>query len=227
MANIRKVSEINKLYAAFFMTFAQYFVISPQIIRTNNNISSNTTGKSMKKYTMICAALCAALMFTGCKSSESAYKQAYLKAKQQEELQQQQEAQAQAQAQAQEQAAQAVQEQENNVVVPMEEKPVTETQVVDNADNVPVRQETVSVVAGAGLKNFSVVVGSFSLKANAEGLQQTLNNQGYSAQVVVNNQVSPAMYRVVATTFDTKGEAAASRNALQEKYPGAWLLYAK
>lgn len=178
----------------------------------------------MKKYTMICAALCAALMFTGCKSSESAYKQAYLKAKQQEELQQQQEAQAKAQ---QAKAQQAAQEQENNVVVPMEEKPVNETQVVDNADNVPVRQETVSVVAGAGLKNFSVVVGSFSLKANAEGLQQALNNQGYNAQVVVNNQVSPAMYRVVATTFDSKSEAAASRNALQEKYPGAWLLYAK
>ena len=169
----------------------------------------------MKKYTLFCAALCAAMLFTGCKSSESAYKQAYLKAKQQEELQQQQEAEAQAA------------KNENNVVVPMEEKPVTQTQVVDNADNVPVRQETVSVVAGAGLKNFSVVVGSFSLKANAEGLQQTLNAQGYNAQIVINNQVSPAMYRVVATTFDTKGEAAASRNALQEKYPGAWLLYAK
>ena len=169
----------------------------------------------MKKYTLFCAALCAAMIFTGCKSSESAYKQAYLKAKQQEELQQKQEAEAQAA------------KNENNVVVPMEEKPVTQTQVVDNADNVPVRQETVSVVAGAGLKNFSVVVGSFSLKANAEGLQQTLNNQGYNAQIVINNQVSPAMYRVVATTFDTKGEAAASRNALQEKYPGAWLLYAK
>ena len=175
----------------------------------------------MKKYTLLCAALCAAMLFTGCKSSESAYKQAYLKAKQQEELQQKQEAEAQAQAE------QAAKEAENNVVTPMEEKPVTETQVVDNADNVPVRQETVSVVAGSGLKNFSVVVGSFSLKANAEGLQQTLNTQGYNAQVVVNNQVSPAMYRVVATTFDTKGEAAASRNALQEKYPGAWLLYAK
>ena len=155
------------------------------------------------------------MLFTGCKSSESAYKQAYLKAKQQEELQQKQEAEAQAA------------KNENNVVVPMEEKPVTQTQVVDNADNVPVRQETVSVVAGNGLKNFSVVVGSFSLKANAEGLQQTLNAQGYNAQIVINNQVSPAMYRVVATTFDTKGEAAASRNALQEKYPGAWLLYAK
>jgi cell division septation protein DedD len=175
----------------------------------------------MKKYTMLCAGLCAALFFTGCKSSESAYKQAYLKAKQQEELQQKQEAEAQAA------AAQQAQEQETAVVAPLQEKPVTETQVVDNADNVPVRQETVSVVAGAGLKNFSVVVGSFSLKANAEGLQQTLNAQGYSAQVVVNNQVSPAMYRVVATTFDSKGEAAASRNALQEKYPGAWLLYAK
>ena len=175
----------------------------------------------MKKYTILCAGLCAALVFTGCKSSESAYKQAYLKAKQQEELQQKQEAEAQAV------AAQQAQEQETAVVAPLQEKPVTETQVVDNADNVPVRQETVSVVAGAGLKNFSVVVGSFSLKANAEGLQQTLNAQGYSAQVVVNNQVSPAMYRVVATTFDSKGEAAASRNALQEKYPGAWLLYAK
>ena len=169
----------------------------------------------MKKYTLFCAALCAAMLFTGCKSSESAYKQAYLKAKQQEELQQKQEAEAQAA------------KNENNVVVPMEEKAVNQTKVVDNADNVPVRQETVSVIAGAGLKNFSVVVGSFSLKANAEGLQQTLNNQGYNAQVVVNNQVSPAMYRVVATTFDTKGEAAASRNALQEKFPGAWLLYAK
>ena len=169
----------------------------------------------MKKYTLFCAALCAAMLFTGCKSSESAYKQAYLKAKQQEELQQKQEAEAQAA------------KNENNVVVPMEERPVTQTQVFDNADNVPVRQETVSIIAGAGLKNFSVVVGSFSLKANAQGLQQTLNAQGYNAQIVVNNQVSPAMYRVVAATFATKGEAAASRNALQEKYPGAWLLYAK
>jgi len=173
----------------------------------------------MKKYTLLCAGLCAAMVFTSCKSSESAYKQAYLKAKQQEELQQKQQEEAQ--------QAQTAMEQENNVVVPMEEKPVTQAQVMDNADNIPVRQETVSVVAGTGLKNFSVVVGSFSLKANAEGLQQNLKNQGYNAQVVVNNGVTPAMYRVVATTFDSKNEAAASRNALQEKFPGAWLLYAK
>lgn len=174
----------------------------------------------MKKYTLICAAVCAAMAFTSCKSSESAYKQAYLKAKQQEELQQRQQVEPEQQTAAVEQAQAAV-------VTPLQEKAADKTQVVDNGDNVQVRQETVTVVNGAGLNNFSVVVGSFSLKANAEGLQQTLKQQGYNAQVVVNNNVEPAMYRVVATTFATKTEAAASRTSLQSKYPGAWLLYAK
>jgi len=174
----------------------------------------------MKKYTLICAAVCAAMAFTSCKSSESAYKQAYLKAKQQEELQQRQQVEPEQQTAAVEQAQAAV-------VAPLQEKAADNTQVVDNGDNVQVRQETVTVVNGAGLNNFSVVVGSFSLKANAEGLQQTLKQQGYNAQVVVNSNVEPAMYRVVATTFATKAEAAASRTSLQSKYPGAWLLYAK
>jgi cell division septation protein DedD len=167
----------------------------------------------MKKYTILCVALGAAMLLTGCKSKESAYKQAYLKAKQQDEMAQQNQ-------QYQQQA-------EQNVVTPMQEKVATQTRVVDNADNVAVRQETVSVINGSGLKNFSVVVGSFQLKENAEGLQRTLKSQGYDAQVVVNNTVSPAMYRVVATTFDTKGEAAASRSSLMTNFPGAWLLYAK
>ena len=173
----------------------------------------------MKKYTLICAAVCAAMAFTSCKSSESAYKQAYLKAKQQEELQQRQ--------QAEQQTAAVVEQTETAVVTPLQEKAADNTQVLDNGDNVQVRQENVSVVNGEGLNNFSVVVGSFSLKANAEGLQSTLKQQGYNAQVVVNKNVEPAMYRVIATTFATKSEAAASRASLQEKYPGAWLLYAK
>ena len=173
----------------------------------------------MKKYTLICAAVCAAMAFTSCKSSESAYKQAYLKAKQQEELQQRQ--------QAEQQTAAVVEQTETAVVTPLQEKAADNTQVLDNGDNVQVRQENVSVVNGEGLNNFSVVVGSFSLKANAEGLQSTLKQQGYNAQVVVNKNVEPAMYRVIATTFASKSEAAASRASLQEKYPGAWLLYAK
>ena len=31
----------------------------------------------MKKYTLLCVGLCAAMAFTSCKSSESAYKKAY------------------------------------------------------------------------------------------------------------------------------------------------------
>ena len=165
----------------------------------------------MKKYIVFCAGLCVAMAFTSCKSSESAYKQAYLKAKQQEEVQQQQ------------QPVVQTQQVETNVVVPLEEKPVTQTQVVDNTDNVKVTQEKVSLISGSGLKNFSVVVGSFSLEANATGLQQQLKSAGYDAQIVKN--VERNMYRVIATTFDNKEDAAASRNDLQSKYAGAWLLY--
>jgi cell division septation protein DedD len=152
------------------------------------------------------------MAFTSCKSSESAYKQAYLKAKQQEEVQQQQQ-----------QPAVQTQQVETNVVVPLEEKPATQTQVVDNTDNIKVTQERVSLINGEGLKNFSVVVGSFSLAANAEGLQQQLKSAGYNAQIVKNEDRN--MYRVVASTFATKAEAVQSRDQLRATYPDAWLLF--
>lgn len=161
----------------------------------------------MKKYTVLCAGLCVALAFTGCKSSESAYRKAYEKAKAQEE----------------QTAVQNQGSEEIAVVTPVVEKPATETVVVDNVDNVPVRQESLSVVSGAGLKNFSVVVGSFSVQANAEGLQGTLKSRGYDAQIAYNS--SNQMYRVVAGTFDIKTDAVRSRNELRSEYPDAWLLF--
>jgi cell division septation protein DedD len=166
----------------------------------------------MNKYVVLCAGICAAMVFTSCKSQESAYRQRYLKAQERE---------------AAERATQSQEVAEQNVVVPLQEKAANNTRVLDNSDNVKVRQESVTVVNGTGLKNFSVVVGSFSQIFNAEGLQQTLRAAGYNAQIVLNSAVQPAMYRVVATTFDTKAEAAASRDNLQTQYPGAWLLYAK
>ena len=144
------------------------------------------------------------MAFTSCKSSESAYKKAYEKAKAQE-------------------AAAVETNTEANVVAPVEEKPIDEVRVVDNADNVQVRQEQVSLIDGSGLKNFSVVVGSFSLRANADGLQQRLKEAGYDAQVVKNTDRN--MFRVVATTFADKASAVQSRNELRAKYPDAWLLF--
>ena len=158
----------------------------------------------MKKYMILCAGLCAAMAFTSCKSSESAYKKAYEKAKAQE-------------------AAAVETNTEANVVAPVEEKPIDEVRVVDNADNVQVRQEQVSLIDGSGLKNFSVVVGSFSLRANADGLQQRLKEAGYDAQIVKNTDRN--MFRVIASTFADKASAAQSRNELRAKYPDAWLLF--
>jgi len=148
------------------------------------------------------------MCFSSCKSSESAYKQAYEKAKSQEAAQQ------------------VANTPETPVVTPVQTRPVTQTQVVDNYDNVSVRQERVTVVNGSGLRSFSVVVGSFSVIANAEGLQQRLKNAGYQAQIAKNEDRN--MYRVVAYTSDNKGDAVRTRDALRgtELNPqgDAWLL---
>ena len=163
----------------------------------------------MKKYIVLCAGLSLALAMTSCKSSESAYKKAYEKAKQYDTETAQQEA----------------TPQEAPVVAPVQTKPATDARQTDNYDNVSVRQEKVAVVSGAGLKAYSVVVGSFGLLSNAEGLQQRLKSAGYNAQIVKNEDRN--MYRVVAATFDNKNEAARSRDQFraQEAYKDAWLLF--
>ena len=170
----------------------------------------------MKKYIVLCAGLCLTLAFTSCKSSESAYKKAYEKAKQYDTAQQTQQT-------AQQPVTQTPVE-TPAVVTPVQTKPATETRVYDNADNVSVRQERVALVSGNGLKAFSVVVGSFGLVSNAEGLQQRLKDAGYNAQIVKNEDRN--MYRVIASTFDNKADAARSRDQFreQEAYKDAWLL---
>ena len=165
----------------------------------------------MKKLFFLGMGLCMVLAFSSCKSSESAYKKAYEKAKQQE-------------------LAEAANQQETVV----EAAPVVETApVVEQAPapvvSAPVREEKVELVSGDGLKAFSVVCGSFGVKANADGLKSTLDGQGYNTKVVYNAERN--MYRVIVASFDTKEEAAAARDAFKAKYPnrqdfqGSWLLY--
>ena len=158
----------------------------------------------MKKYTLLFIGLCAAMAFTSCKSSESAYKKAYEKAKQYD-------------------TATMQQPEAAPVVAPVQAKPADEARVVDNLDNISVRQESVSLVSGSGLRAYSVVVGSFGVRANADGLQQRLRDAGYDAQIVKNEGKN--MYRVVASTFNDKSSAANSRDQLRATYPDAWLLF--
>ncbi len=161
----------------------------------------------MKKNLFILFVLCATLMFTGCKSKESAYKLAYEKAK----------------------AAEATADDEELVeipeVTPMVEVPVPETVVISDEDDETFRTEELSIVDGDHLRMYSVVVGSFTLKANAEGLEGDLRAAGYDARLAYNAERD--MYRVVATSFDTRAEAINSRDALRGRFPDAWLLYQK
>lgn len=165
----------------------------------------------MKKLAFIGIGLCMVCMLSSCKSSESAYKKAYEQAKQQEL--------AEPQAEAPVVANTAVTEQ-------------TEAKVVESAP-VAVRQERVTVVTGDGLKDFSVVCGSFGVKANADALKEQLAAEGYKTLVVENTEAPAgvAKYRVIVGTFDDRASAAAARDAFKAKYPnrsdfqGAWLLY--
>ena len=164
----------------------------------------------MKKSLMLCAGLCLAMAMASCSGSkESAYKKAYEKAKAQEAKQ----------------TEVAAPQEEAPVVTPLVEKPATQTTVIDNTDNATVRTEAVTLVDGNGLKDFSVVVGSFSLKSNALGLQQRLKNQGHPAQVAYNPSIN--YYRVIVSTFDNKASAVQSRNQFRATYPDAWLLLKK
>ena len=162
----------------------------------------------MRKLVVLGMGVCIALAFASCKSSESAYKKAYEKAKQQELAEPQVEAPVE--------------------VAPVVTAPVATPKTADNGAGM--RQEKVTVVSGAdGLKDFNVVCGSFGLKANAEGLKEYLDGQGYNAVIAFNPEA--AMYRVIVGTYGDRASAAQARDAFKAKYPnrqdfqGAWLLY--
>lgn len=164
----------------------------------------------MKKVVVWGMGLCAFVALSSCKSSESAYKRAYEKAKQQEL------------------AEAATSEAPVETVVPVAPVEPVAPPVQETA---PVREEKVELVSGNGLKAYSVVCGSFGIKANADGLKNQMDLEGYDAKVVYNAERN--MYRVVIGSYDTHREAAVARDAFKAKYPGrkdfqeAWLLYAK
>ena len=164
----------------------------------------------MKKFVVLGLGLCMALAFTSCKSSESAYKKAYEKAKQQE-------------------LAESAVAEEAPAATPVVAAPVTTAPAAAPVAVGTVREEKVQLVSGDGLKAYSVVCCSFGVKANAEGLKSKLDAEGYSAKVVFNAERN--MYRVVAASYDDRMQAAQARDDFKAKHPNnadfqkAWLLY--
>ena len=165
----------------------------------------------MKKFVVLGMGLCMALAFTSCKSSESAYKKAYEKAKQQE-------------------LAEAPVAEEAPAAAPVVAAPVAAAPTTPVAVGT-VREERVQLVSGEGLKAYSVVCGSFGVKANADGLKARLDDAGYNAKVVYNAEKN--MYRVVVASYDDRVQAAQARDNFKAKYSNnpefqkSWLLYAR
>ncbi len=171
----------------------------------------------MKKNLLMTLGLCSAVLLTGCKSKESAFRQAYEKAKSQEVTNEQQAT----------ATTTPVTTEQTVAVTPV--TPAAPTTATDNTDVRTINGD-VNVTRGNALKTYSVVVGSFVTEANANGLMSRLQGEGYDARVVKTNETingKTGWYRVLASSYDDKASAVQSRNALKEKFPGAWVLYRK
>ena len=163
----------------------------------------------MKKIFVLGAALTVAFAMTSCKSKESAYKKAYEKA------------------QAAQQTTYNTPVTNQTTTTQVTTTPTTTVTPVQDLSNVPVRTEVTTLVMGTQPKAYGVVVASMSVPANATALYNKLISAGYKAAVVKATVNGSEWYRVVASSFDTKAEAAQSRATLESQYQGAWLLYSK
>ena len=153
----------------------------------------------MKKLAVLGMGVCIALAFSSCKSSESAYKKAYEKAKQQEL------AEPQTTAPAEE-------------VAPVVTAPV-EVKVVESAP-AGMRQEKVTVVSGGtSLKTFSVVCGAYSVKAN----------EGYTAMVVYNAERNLYRVVIGTfddrASAENLRDSFKAKHPSNDDFQKAWLLY--
>lgn len=154
----------------------------------------------MKKIIFLMISFCLILLgTTSCKSKQSAYKAAYEQAK--------------------------AKEMETSPVVEEDITPVTKSKTPTSSAP---RQEKITPVAGedgAGIKLYSVVIGSFQNKTNAYSLKERMQNEGYMPILGENEQ---GMMRVILTSHENRQDAEQSRNTIRQKYypnfQDAWLL---
>lgn len=159
----------------------------------------------MKKIVMMVATLALIGGMSSCKPKQSAYRAAYERAKQRE----------MAQAAKTDQSATSADE-------------ITPISKSSDGAAVVVR-EKVRAAEGEdsnGLREYSVVIGSFQNITNARSLKERMIADGYKALIAMNDI---GMYRVIASSYDTKEAAVVSRENIKARYPGqfndAWLLY--
>lgn len=81
-----------------------------------------------------------------------------------------------------------------------------------------VRTEKITPVYSSdanGLKTYSVVIASLSVKPNAEALKALMEQEGYK---IILAQNDTGMYRVIIGSYDDKNAAASEKNRIESKY---------
>ncbi len=176
----------------------------------------------MKKNLVLAMGLCAVALLTSCKSRESAYRQAWEQAMNQDKTQ------------TSEQQVTTDNTQTPVTVVtpvtPVQSATTTTTTITTDHSDVREINGNMEVTDGNALQAYSVVVGSFVTKANADTQMARLKNEGYDARIIKTNETingHTGWYRVIASSFNDKASAAQSKSSLASKYPGAWILYRK
>jgi Uncharacterized protein conserved in bacteria len=146
----------------------------------------------MNKYLGFGLALSLLVAFGSCKPKQSAYKSVYEAAKERE-----------------------LEENRTQAATP---STPTYPAYTSNVENEPVRTEKITPVYeadAAGLRAYSVVIASLSVKPNAEALKARMEQEGYKVILAQNPQ---GMYRVIIGSFDDKASAVNERNAIRDRY---------
>lgn len=169
----------------------------------------------MRKGWILVAVAACMIVMAGCKAKESMYKAAYDQAK------------------AKELTDSTVKEPVTETQTPAtpQETVTTNAQQAASEGNTPVvkvtkeRVTTIDADDASKLKTYNVVLGSFSISTNANGLKESLIADGYNAFVAQN---AAGWYRVIVASFDDRESATAFRESIQQRYVGrfndAWLL---
>ena len=172
--------------------------------------------------------MAAAVVFTGCKSRESAFQKAYAAAKD-NNTEDVTTTTTTVATQVVDADYDSYQQPQQTVTVP--ETTTTPAVDADEAKYANVETRTidakVDVVSGEALKMYSVVVGSFQSKTNAEALTKKLQRDGYDSRMVYTSETisgHTGWYRVIATSSDSKAAAGRSRDQLRGLYKDAWIL---
>lgn len=151
----------------------------------------------MNKFIGFGLALSLIVAFGSCKPKQSAYKSVYEAAKEREL--------------------------EENTTPPTTSNPTTATKTTypvysADASNEKVRTEKITPVYDAdanGLRAYSVVIASLSVKPNAEALKARMEQEGYN---IILAQNESGMYRVIIASYDDKAAAVNERNAIRDKF---------